>query len=173
MGRVLETSCRKSLRGRREKKIQAKSAIKTAPARPATPKSIALTDTAPDLGDDVVAVLGPVVVVGDVLGEVVVVNAWGVVVAVVAVVRGVVTGEVIAVVTPVVAPPVVPVPPVVAVELRQDASPGCTVNGADWAVAPVLSFKVRPREVPAAILTVHVRDVLLVAGKVWIAGAVG
>jgi len=65
------------------------------------------------------------------------------------------------------------VPPAVVVELRQDALPGCTVNGADWAVAPVLSFRVRPIEVPAAILTVHVRDVLVVAGKVWRAVAVG
>jgi hypothetical protein len=136
-----------------EKKIQAKSPINTAPTRPATLKSIALTDRAPDLGVVVVVpVLAPPEVVGDVLG--VVVGVVAVVGEVIGVVRAVV-GEVTGVVTRVVVVPPV-VAPVVVVALRQAVLPGCIVNAADWAVKPELSFKVRPIEVPGVILTIHV-----------------
>lgn len=44
-------------------------------------------------------------------------------------------------------------------ELKQVVVPGLMVNGAEEAVVPVLSRMVRPTEVPAAILTTHVREV--------------
>jgi len=76
------------------------------------------------------------------------------------VVTGVVTGVVAAVVaaTPVVVP-VVGVEPPEAVPVRQAVLElDWTVNAADWARAPVLSRRSRPREVPAVTLTVHVSE---------------
>jgi len=43
--------------------------------------------------------------------------------------------------------------------------PGLTVNGADWAVAPVLSLSVRPRDVPEVKLTFHVIAFEVVGGN--------
>jgi len=38
--------------------------------------------------------------------------------------------------------------------------PGFTVKGADWAVNPVLSTRVRPRDVPDCMLHIQVTEVL-------------
>lgn len=43
--------------------------------------------------------------------------------------------------------------------LRQEEPPSWTVKGAEEAVAPVLSRRLRPREVPEVMLTVHVSEV--------------
>lgn len=44
-------------------------------------------------------------------------------------------------------------------EPMQEEEPPWTVKGAEFWVAPVLSRRVRPREVPAVMLTVHVIEV--------------
>jgi len=42
---------------------------------------------------------------------------------------------------------------------QAEEAPGLIVNAADCAMAPVLSRRVSPMEVPAAMLAVHVREV--------------
>jgi len=59
------------------------------------------------------------------------------------------------------------------VVFRHVVDPGLTVNGADWAVAPVLSRRVKPREVPAGWLTVHVTEVPFSSPRFSSAAAVG
>jgi len=87
-----------------------------------------------------------------------------------------VTGVVLAVVVPptVVVPVPVPVPVEVPEAVRQAVLVlDWTVNGADWARAPVLSRRLRPREVPAVTLTIHVSEVPVWVPKSRIAAAVG
>jgi len=128
--------------------------------RPAAPSWTACVDAA------LLVVAGFVV---DVPAEVPVVLVARVVVT--AGLLGVVSGvEVVTDVLGVVAPAVVGVVPV-AVELpevvgffptQEVSDPVLMVNGADDAVDPVESRMVRPMDVPAAMLAIHVTEVLVV-----------
>lgn len=85
-----------------------------------------------------------------------------------------VTGVVLVVVAP--APEVVPVLGTVAegAAVRQAVLVfAWTVKAADWARVPVLSRRLRPREVPAVTLTVHVSEVPVWVPKSRRAAAVG
>jgi hypothetical protein len=98
-------------------------------------------------------------------------------VVVVGVVGGAVVG-VTGVALLVVAPPPVVVPVLGGVEeleaVRQAVLElSWTVKAADWARAPVLSRRLRPREVPAVILTVHVIEEPVWVPKSIRAAAVG
>jgi len=53
------------------------------------------------------------------------------------------------------------------------SDPLLMVNGADCAVVPVESRMVRPMDTPPAILAIHVRELLVVEGKVTRAAAPG
>lgn len=83
-----------------------------------------------------------------------------------------VTGVVLAVVVP--APVVVPELGGVEEAVRQAVLElAWTVKAADWARAPVLSRRLRPSEVPAVTLTVHVIEVPVWVPKSRRAGAEG
>lgn len=51
--------------------------------------------------------------------------------------------------------------------------PELTVNGADWTVAPVLSRRVRPMEVPDAMLQTQVTEVVFCWPRLSMAAPVG
>jgi len=56
---------------------------------------------------------------------------------------------------------------------QAEEAPGLIVNAADCAMAPVLSRRVSPMEVPAAMLAVHVREVPVCWPRSWRAGEPG
>jgi len=143
------------MRPPKQKFIQARRAKRAAPTPTASP-ALPLWRVAALEGVAEAEVPDPLVLalVADAGLEVV-----GVVAAVACVVVGV-TGVVLVVVAP--APVVVPVPGRVALAeaVRQAVLEfACTVKAADWARVPVLSRRLRPREVPAVTLTVHVIEV--------------
>lgn len=120
-----------------------------------------LTEAPPVLAAPLAEVVEELPLDFEVAGEAAGVVAVGVVAGVV--VAGVVADEVVDVLAPetelagVLAPEVDEMLPVLVKQAL--LLPALTVKGADSAVVPVLSRMVRPIEVPAAILVLHVREV--------------
>jgi hypothetical protein len=153
-------------------------AMTAAPMIPAAPKLALLTE-APPVEDPPLAVFVPVPDEDvDAAGVVAVVVGFVVVGMTAAVVLGDVTagaGVELELEAPLALPAEVLAadvdPAALVKQLLED--PALMVNGADWAMSPLLSRIVRPMEVPAARLVGHVTEVPVCWPRSWIAGAPG